>query len=77
MASATVLVTPAVGANTVRLLTVIVLAALVVVASMVTVLLAALVTNADWLLAGGTPSDQFAPVSHFPPGVLVQLLACE
>src|SRR5437667_11982594 len=63
------LLTPA----NVKLLIVIVVAKLpAVVASMVTVLLAALVMKIpDWLRVGATPSDQLAPTSHLPSAGLM------
>src|SRR5260221_11480877 len=64
-------------ADTVRLLivNVLTLAAFVVVASIVTVLVVALVMKSATSLVDGAPSDQFPPVSHLPVPT-VQLLEC-
>src|SRR5439155_8101321 len=67
LVSCSVLTVPA-GPDTVRLLMVIVLtlAALVVVASIVTVLVVALAMRFAGLALDGAPLFQFAPVSHLP-----------
>ena len=36
-------------------------------------LMAFVMTMADWLIAGGTPSDQSDAFSHFPTSTFVQL----